>query len=509
MNIPRTLTVLTALGASLLSAVATAAPDARRDRSDIALVNRVTFGANEHDVEAVRRLGAQRWLDGQLRPSADDALPPEISQRIAQFRISQRPLLTLLDELDAQNRAANALTDIDAKKAAQAAYQQSLNDLLKETAARQIYRDLYSANQLKEEMTWFWFNHFNVHAYKANIRVMVGDYEETALRPHALGRFRDILEATLRHPAMLRYLDNADNAAGKINENYAREIMELHTMGVGSGYTQTDVQELARILTGVGLEPRPGPMKVKPELAAYVVRGGAFAFNPQRHDFGDKVFLGRRIRGSGFPEVEQALDILAREPATARHVSRQIAEFFVADAPSDALVEDMAHTYQRTDGDISEVLRTLFQSSEFRASLGGKLKDPVRFVISAVRAAYPDRPILNPGPIQGWINRLGEGLYNHDTPDGFSMTSAAWSGPGQLSARFEVARQIGSGASGLFRPEGPGAVDQPAYPLLQNALWFKGLADTVSPTTRRVLSSAISPQDWNALYLSSPDFMRR
>jgi uncharacterized protein (DUF1800 family) len=498
-----------ALAGVLAAFAAPALADARKDAADIALVNRITFGAEARDVEAIRREGAQRWLESELRPGEDDALPPEIAQRIAAFRISQRPLESLLDDLEAQNKAANALADPDAKKAAQGAYQQALNDLLKETAARQIYRDLYSANQLKEEMTWFWFNHFNVHAYKANIRVMVGDYEERAIRPHALGRFRDLLEATLRHPAMLRYLDNVDNAAGKINENYAREIMELHTMGVGSGYTQTDVQELARILTGVGLDPRPGPLKVRPELEPYVVREGAFAFNPARHDFGDKVFLGRRIKGSGFAEVEEALDLLARQPATARHVSRQLAEFFVSDAPSDALVDAMARAFQRSDGDIAQVLRTLFQTAEFRASLGTKLKDPVRYVISAVRAAYPDRPILNPGPVQGWINRLGEGLYNHDTPDGFSMGSAAWSGPGQLAARFEVARQIGSGSSGLFRPDLPGAGDQPAYPLLQNALWFQGLADTVSPNTRRALGAAISPQDWNTLYLSSPDFMRR
>jgi uncharacterized protein (DUF1800 family) len=250
-------------------------------------------------------------------------------------------------------------------------------------------------------------------------------------------------------------------------------------------------------------------LRVRPELEPYVVREGAFAFNPARHDFGDKLFLGRRIKGSGFAEVEEALDILARQPATARHVSRQLAEFFVSDAPSDALVDLMARAFQRSDGDIAQVLRTLFQTPEFRASLGTKLKDPVRYVISAVRAAYPDRPILNPGPVQGWINRLGEGLYNHDTPDGFSMGAAAWSGPGQLAARFEVARQIGSGSSGLFRPDLPGAGDQPAYPLLQNALWFQGLSDTVSPNTRKALGAAISPQDWNTLYLSSPDFMRR
>ncbi len=163
--------------------------------------------------------------------------------------IAQIPMATLVVNMDAQNKAANQLTDPDQKKAARQAYQQDYNDLARQAAARSILRDLYSPAQLQEQMTWFWFNHFNVHLYKRDIRAMVGDYEDQAIRPNALGRFRDILEATLRHPAMLRYLDNDQNAANHINENYAREIMELHTMGVGSGYTQKDVQELARILT--------------------------------------------------------------------------------------------------------------------------------------------------------------------------------------------------------------------------------------------------------------------
>src|SRR6201994_922000 len=177
-------------------------------------------------------------------------------------------------------------------------------------------------------MTWFWLNHFNVHMYKRDIRAMVGDYEDQAIRPRALGRFRDLLEATLRHPAMLRYLDNAENAAGRINENYAREIMELHTLGVGSGYTQKDVQELARILTGVGVNLTPDGPKVRPALRSQMVRDGLFVFNPNRHDYGDKIFLGHRINGRGLAEVDQALDILSRAPATSRFISRKLALFF-------------------------------------------------------------------------------------------------------------------------------------------------------------------------------------
>jgi len=358
-------------------------------------------------------------------------------------------------------------------------------------------------------MTWFWFNHFNVHQYKANLRAMVADYEETAIRPHALGRFRDLLEATLRHPAMLRYLDNADNAANHINENYAREIMELHTLGVGSGYTQKDVQELARILTGVGIDANPTPPKLRPDHAADYRREGLFEFNPNRHDYGDKVFLGHAIKGSGFGEVEQALDILARAPATATHISRELAVYFVSDNPPQALVDRMAHAFQRSDGDIAATLDTMFHSPEFKASLGAKFKDPVHYALSSVRLAYDDRVILNTSPIQNWLSRLAEGLYNHETPDGYSMTEAAWDGPGQMALRFEIARQVGSGGAGLFKPETPGAAEQPGFPTLQNALYYNGLSATLGGRTQTALGQAVSPQEWNELFLSSPEFMHR
>ena len=306
---------------------------------------------------------------------------------------------------------------------------------------------------------------------------------------------------------MLRYLDNAENAAGHINENYAREIMELHTMGVGSGYTQQDVQELARCLTGLGIDANPQDPRLKPELQPQLVRDGLFEFNPARHDYGDKVFLGHTIKGSGIAEVSEVLDILAREPATSRHVARQLAVFFVSDTPPPALVERMAQTFQRTDGDIAAVLATLFHAPEFTASAGQKFKDPVHYVLSAVRLAYDTKVILNTSPILGWLNRMAEGIYNHDTPDGYAMSSAAWNGPGQLAVRFEIARQIGSGSAGMFKPAESGATDHPAFPQLQNAVYFSGLRRTLGSATVAALDQAVSPQDWNMLFLCSPEFM--
>jgi uncharacterized protein (DUF1800 family) len=307
---------------------------------------------------------------------------------------------------------------------------------------------------------------------------------------------------------MLRFLDNADNATGHINENYAREIMELHTMGVGSGYTQKDVEELARILTGAGIDPQPENPKLKPELQPLLVRDGLFEFNPARHDFGDKVFLGHPIKGSGFAEIEQAVDLLCANPATAQHISREIAIYFVADDPPQALVDRMAQTFMRTHGDIPSVLDTLFHAPEFTAALGTRFKDPALYILSAVRLAYDDKVIVNTIPIQNWLNRLAEGLYNHQTPDGYAMISSAWDASGQMMTRFEIARQIGSSSSGLFKPPGPNAVDEPAFPLLQNGLYFDGLQAGLSANTRAALDKATSPQDWNTLFLSSPEFMR-
>lgn len=497
------------IGAAAIGALALASTPLGAAQPDpaarIAWADRLTWGATSA-TPAGDPPGSDRWLAAQSA-SADTTLPPDAAAQVAAMRITTEPLAAIVVEQDAANRDSNALTDPDQKKAARDVYQKSMNALADEARARSVLRDLYAPDQLREQMTWFWFDQFNVQAGKRDIRAMVGDYEDT-LHAHALGRFRDLLEATLRHPAMLRYLDNDQNAAGKINENYAREIMELHTMGVGSGYSQADVQELARILTGVGVDLKPDAPRLKPALQPLYVRAGLFEFNPARHDFGDKHFLGHVIKGSGFGEVGQALDLIARAPATAHHVSLRIATYFMGDTPPPAVVDRMAATFRRSDGDIGQVIRTMTRSPEFGASLGRAFKDPIHYAVSAVRLAYGDRTILNAQPLLNWLNRMGEGLYNHETPDGYPLTSAAWSGPGQMATRFDIARQIGGGAAGLFRAPGA-AADRPAFPQLQNALYYGAIAATLAPATRATLSQAASPQEWNALFLSSPEFMRR
>ncbi len=478
------------------------------DAASIQVLDRLTFGATAEAADRLQAMGLKRWLDEQLDPKFSDALPKEAQSQIDALTISRKPMTELVADIAAKNKVLNQIADADLKKAAGQVYQQTMNDLAKQSAAREILRELYSPAQVRERMTWFWFNHFNVHQYKADIRPMVADYEENAIRPHALGKFRDLLAATLKHPAMLRYLDNAQNAVGHINENYAREIMELHTMGIGSGYTQKDIEELARILTGVGIDAAPDNPHLKPELESQLMREGLFEFNPARHDYGDKVFLGHTIKGSGFAEVDEALDILAREPATAHHIARRIAMYFVADEPPKPLIDRMTEAYQHSDGDIASVLRAMVNAPEFTALRPGKFKDPVRYVISAVRAAYGNKVILNTAPIQNWLNRMAEGLYNHDTPDGYPLVTSSWDGPGQLALRFEVARQIGSNSAGLFKPDEPGATDHPAFPQLQNALYFSDIRQELKPATLAVLDQAVSVQEWNALFLSSPEFMR-
>src|SRR5216110_1778071 len=271
------------------------APEPGSRTEDLLFLNRVTWGANPSSTRELARMGPERYLEAQLRPAQEAALPPEVQAQVDAMTITRRPVEELAKEMESRRKGLDLLRSDEEKKAAQQAYQQELTRLGREAAARMLLRALYSPWQLREQMTWFWINHFNVFQYKANLRVLVADYEERAIRPHALGRFRELLGATARHPAMLIYLDNEQNAVNRINENYARELMELHTLGVNGGYTQRDVQELARILTGVGLNLTDTVPKVSPYRQSHYVRQGLFEFNLSRHDYGDKEFLGRTI----------------------------------------------------------------------------------------------------------------------------------------------------------------------------------------------------------------------
>jgi uncharacterized protein (DUF1800 family) len=471
------------------------------------MVNRITWGANPSTMQYVTKVGMPRYMQEQLQPAR--SLPPAITEQINAMTISQQPLATLVQDLEQRRKDADTIKEDDTKKAAQQAYQAELNRLSREAQTRTLLRAVYSPNQLQEQMVWFWMNHFSIHAGKHNNRAMIGDFEESAIRPHALGKFRDLLAATVFHPAMIRYLDNEQNAVNKINENYARELMELHTLGVDGGYSQKDVQELARILTGVGINFGSATPNVRKELAAQYVRKGLFEFNPNRHDYGDKNFLGKPLKGRGLDEVNEAIDRLSKHPATARFVSRKLALFFVSDNPPQELIERTAATFTSSDGDIAATLKTLLNSRELNASLGKKFKAPIHYVVSAVRLAYDDKPILNAGPMLNWLNRMGQPMFGRQTPDGYPLLQTAWASPGQMTTRFEIAKAIGSGSAGLFKTDGPQPIEKPAFPQLANALYFGQMQQTLSPVTRQALHQAASPQEWNMLLMSSPEMMHR
>jgi uncharacterized protein (DUF1800 family) len=486
-----------------------AAPTAGISHDDLLWLNRITYGADASTVADYERLGRSRFLDSQLRPH--DELPAETAAQIARLAISDRRANTpgtRLAAITAENERINALASDDDKQVARKALNDEGNSLAYEAARRHVLRAVYSPSQLEEQLTWFWLNHFSVFQGKANIRWLIADYESSAIRPNALGHFRDLVLATLEHPAMLQYLDNAQNAVGHLNENYARELMELHTLGVHGGYTQHDVEELARVLTGAGINATDKTPQLKPDWQKLYRRSGAFEFNPARHDFGQKTVLGHQINGGGLVEIERTIDLLVAQPACAQFVSGRLAEYFLGQAPSPRLLEQLAKSFGRT-GDIPAVLRTLFASREFAASLGKEFKDPMHFVISTLRLAYEDKPILNTRPVINWLNALGEPLYGRQTPDGFPLDERYWTSSGQLSKRFEIARAIGSSGAGLFDAQDDSDVRRVAFPQLATRFYFDDLEKWLGTRTKAALDQAASQAEWNTYLLSSPELNYR
>jgi uncharacterized protein (DUF1800 family) len=473
-------------------------------RQDALWLEQVDFGLDAANVSAYRRLGRERFLELQLT-QREPSLPAPIAARIDAMEIAHAEPAQWIAEVRAQYKTINAMPDGADKEQARKSINDRANKLANQAISRDLLRAIYSPAQLQEQMVWFWLNHFSVYQHKADLHWLIGDYEEQAIRPHALGHFKDLVLATLEHPAMLEYLDNNQNAAGHINENYARELMELHTLGVNGGYTQQDVQQLARVLTGVGINVAEAP-HLRPEWQRLYVRRGAFEFNPARHDFGHKTLLGHNIEGGGFGEVESAVDLIVHQRACAQFISRELASYFLADDPPPQLVARMAETFAHTDGDIAAVLRTLLLAPEYNAALGSKFKDPMRYVVSAVRFAYDGRPISNTRPLLNWLNSLGEAPYGRQTPDGYPLTEAGWASSGQMSRRFEIARAIGSGNAGLFDPEDGSAATMTGFPQLSNRLYFEAVEPFLATGTRDALNRANSPQEWNTFLLSSPEF---
>lgn len=479
------------------------------DQKVVQVLNRLTFGAKPGDFERVKAMGVKAYIASQLNPSSI-AENPAVEAQVASAEIIHKKSADLIKEFRlviAQNNAARKEANSkDASKEEQAMKQKHIKVVADQIFKTRLVRALDSERQLQEVMVDFWYNHFNISINKGLDHVLIGVYEEQAIRPNALGRFRDILGATCYHPAMLFYLDNWQNAApgtlmvvpggstkdkakkkGGLNENYARELMELHTLGVDGGYTQKDVIELARVLTGLSLP----------------TRGYWGQFYAVRHDQGEKVILGHKIKAKGAGEIEEALDFLAHHPSTAHHISYALAQYFVADEPPKALVDRMAKRFSESDGDIKAVLTTMLESREFFDGQyqNNKYKSPFRYAMSSLRASG-SRP-AHYEPIYSFLKLQGQPLYACLTPDGYKNTKEAWLNSDALLKRINFATAIGS--ANFSSAGGNRALSQSSGQSYDQVLSTVNGGQLSSRTSAVI---AKSPEPFKmSLLLGSPEFM--
>ena len=506
-------------------------------------------------------MGIATYIDAQLDPAR---IPdPEVDAALdglATLRMDEASLLLVFDRpdrdarrfLDKERSAAMMSGDAPGPVAAEAAEEAARRiqarvaeivtparrpqRVLEELTQARVIRALASERQLEEVLVDFWMNHFNVFAGKDADRILVASFENEVIRPHLWGCFRDLLLATARSPAMLLYLDNAQSVAdiehrpgavpvyspasnpaarAGLNENYARELMELHTLGVDGGYTQLDGTELARILTGWAIAP--------PE------EGGGFSFRPNLHDVCAKTFRSRDFPAGGYlSEGESAIDLLARDPATAQHIALELCRRFVADDPPRNLVDRVAARFLRTDGDLRETVRAIVTSPEFLdpTFFRAKIKSPFEFVISALRAtgASAGTP-AGAAAVAAQVSREGEPLYLCAPPTGYPERGSAWVGTEALLARWNFALALAGGRIPEAKPDfsrllppGASSAAARAIPFLERAI----LGDELSEGTRRQLTECVVEPDAGApdgerskivfaagVLLGSPEFQRR
>jgi uncharacterized protein (DUF1800 family) len=517
------------------------------DQQIFHVLNRLGYGPRPGDVERVRQMGLARYIARQLDPAGipDDAIGPALSPYPALAMTSGQ----LVREYPQPTK------EVREKMASGAMTPQEMREIFPperrpyvitaQMQAAKLVRATMSERQLEEVMVDFWFNHFNVFAHKGPVKWMLPEYERDAIRPHALGRFKDLVVATARHPAMLYYLDNwmstrddfimpaGPNRGRKLglNENYARELMELHTLGVDGGYTQQDVIEVARCFTGWTIN--------RPQ------QGGGFVFRAIAHDQGAKRVLGRVIpAGGGEADGMKVIDILVRHPSTATFISTKLVRHFVSDDPPPALVERAARTFRRTDGDLRAVLLTIFTSPEFFSAEAyrAKVKKPLEVVASAARAL--DAQLLPPGPVAeggrpqiggGFVlarqvANLGEPLYEMQPPTGYGDVAGAWVNTGALINRMNFALALAHNRLPGTRVEIDrvlGAPDRTQSDRVLDRLVVLLLQGEASPETRSVLAAQLGspeitrtreydrgPKNTDveklaALVLGSPEFQRR
>jgi uncharacterized protein (DUF1800 family) len=518
------------------------------DQQAAQALSRLTFGARPGEVERVNAMGTDRWIERQLAPEGiSDASLEGVLQGLPVWQIPARQLVDSFPPQDIYIRkiravrglAANAQLQFTADDSvAMKAMNDHANQYFNQFQAAKVVRAQMSERQLVEVLTDFWENHFSVYVRKMPTRFTLLEYDRDIIRPRVLGKFRDLLGAVAHSPAMLYYLDNFQSAAdsnhmtlpefrqsektgrrpvnhrrGGLNENYGRELLELHTLGVDGGYTQKDVIAVARALTGWTLDdPRAG---------------GGFIFREGQHDAEAKVVLGHTLpAGRGVEDGDEVLDIVARHSSTARYIAFKLVRRFVSDTPSKALVERATETFRRTDGDLREVMRTILTSPEFfsRAAYRAKVKSPFELVLSARRImnASPDTSASTAYQIQ----RLGQQLFGHLAPNGWPETGDQWINAGSLLDRINFGVQVGGGRL-RFAPveQWPGWAVLSTVPLDRqvDGVVDQLLGGNVSPETRSILFKGQNPlveanapppvrpslRDLLGIALGSPEFQRR
>lgn len=532
----RILTLIAFVSLTPGSQLSAQAPLTSRDSAFHAL-NRLGYGPTPGQVDAVVREGVLPWIERQIAARGADTARSRLESQFDILRYSSSDLMRLYSEARAQNRARkDSTTDSTTPRMPATETQLTLRRIDRQLGSLAVARAITADHQLEEVMADFWANHFNVFSSKGLDRVFLPEYIEKVIRPRALGKFEDLLVATARSPAMLFYLDNVESVAANtapepmgrraalrrqargqdsmnagrprptgINENYARELLELHTLGVDGGYTQDDVIAVARILTGWGIE--------RPQ------QGGGFRFNPRVHDRGAKVVLGVEFpAGHDEDEGRRLLHLLATHPSTMRHVSAKLCARLVSDGDVSGCEDAAVAAWQRTDGDIREVLRAIVRSPDFwaAANVRAKVKTPLEFVVSAARAigASPDS---TPGASQA-VADLGQPLFLQAAPIGYAETQEDWVNSGALLKRMNFAVALAGNHSRGFHPDLDRVVAAGIDPdAMLDAVDAQILGGTMTPNTRTVIRQQIlgaaNAQAARALAvglaLGGPEFQRQ
>ncbi len=395
------------------------------DSELIHLLNRTTYGYSEQELALAEQLGVEGWLDYQLNPEQIDT--SELEATLAEsFPSLAWSYGEIFDDVQARQEAGN-----QGDQELPVPIQLILATLL---------RQWFSGRQLYELMVEFWTNHFNVFLFDGVVQYLKTGDDRDHIRPHALGKFRDLLQANARSPAMLIYLDNYSNTVDGPNENYARELLELHTLGVDGGYTEGDVKQVAKAFTGWTLSEREEDL---------------FQFVPALHDDGERQVLGETISaGQGIGAGETVLDMLAEHPSTANFIAFKLGQRFVADQPPQSLIDQVAQTYLATDGDIKAMLRTLFLSTEFRAAAGGKFKRPLEYAVSLLRRLEPNVAGRFYQAFFEQLDVLGQVPFFAGPPTGYDDTEADWLNTSALLQRWNIAAAVAFGSLERARQTG-------------------------------------------------------